>query len=64
MSCDRTVLIGDILGAEVSNKKTYTYTGAAPRVSNKYYRSGNDYYHLQPEEQGMYFIARKLKIVK
>lgn len=50
ISCSRSVLVGDYLSAEILNK-TYLYPGAAGRMSNKYRRSGNNYFHIPPEEQ-------------
>lgn len=54
ISCSRTVLVSDYLSDAVLNK-TYVYPGAAGRISNKYRRSGNNYFHIPPEEQSEFY---------
>ena len=50
MSCERSVLIGNFLSDEIM-KKTYLYSGAAGRISNKYYFNGA-YVNIKEDERG------------
>ena len=52
MSCDRNVVLNDYIDMNKLQDVTYTYQGSSGRLSNKYYRVGNDYFDVATDDIG------------
>ena len=55
MSCDRNVILDDLIDMEAVSGKTHLWYGSAGRLSNRYHRDDDfQYRHIPEEDQGMY----------